>query len=191
MLENWLDLIPAIFLETIAWYRMHFAVHGRFSFQGGPRKLLGSLGGWAIPIDFFPFWQVRLVVDWPSKPSRTQTTQATLKEGWPGWFVFALFAPNSEMGTGCNLSQVINITICAPRLIRYHTISSQSLYLPICFLFRPQDWSSNLCPPKTLAMWFSAGCFGPPSCCFLFKKRPKAPPQKSHIHLPKNIYIYI
>ena len=45
---------------------------------------------------------------------------------------------------------------------------------------RPPDYSSNLCPPETFAIWFFGGCFGPPSCCFLIQKAQKTPP-KNHI----------
>ena len=45
---------------------------------------------------------------------------------------------------------------------------SKSLARPtFCLFRRPPDYPSNLCPPKTFAIWFFWGCFGPPSCCFL------------------------
>ena len=40
---------------------------------------------------------------------------------------------------------------------------------------RPPDYSSNLCPTETFAIWLFGGCFGPPSC-FLLYKRPKTTP---------------
>ena len=48
------------------------------------------------------------------------------------------------------------------------------------WLRRPPDYSPNLCPPKTLAMWLFGGCFGPPSCCFSYIEGPRHPLQKSY-----------
>ena len=39
----------------------------------------------------------------------------------------------------------------------------------------PPDYSSNLCPPRTFAIWLLGGCFGPPSCCFSYIKGPNRP----------------
>ena len=45
---------------------------------------------------------------------------------------------------------------------------------------QPPDYSSNLCPPKTFAIWLFGECFGPPSCCFVvsYIKGPPPPPKK-------------
>ena len=46
---------------------------------------------------------------------------------------------------------------------------------------RPPDYSSNLCPPKTFAIYaFLGGVFELPSCCFLLEKAQNTP-QKCHI----------
>ena len=51
------------------------------------------------------------------------------------------------------------------------------------FSRRPPDHSSNLCLPKTFATWLFGGCFGPPSCCFSYIKRPKKHPPTEVIYL--------
>ena len=45
---------------------------------------------------------------------------------------------------------------------------------------RPPDYSSNLCPPETFAIWPFVGCFGPLSCCFSYTKGPNDPLKKSY-----------
>ena len=45
---------------------------------------------------------------------------------------------------------------------------------------RPPDCSSNLCLPKTFAVWLFRGCLGPPSCCFFYIRGPNHPLKKSY-----------
>ena len=61
-------------------------------------------------------------------------------------------------------------------------------FAPITHIRRRPDYSSNLCPPKTFAIWlfYGGGGVGPSSCCFIaffllfYIIAPKHPP-KSHM----------
>ena len=74
------------------------------------------------------------------------------------------------------------VRCCTPRLVcallepRYGKGMSAAKVIR-----RQPDYSSNLCPPKTFAIWLFGECFGPPSCCFSYIKGWKHPPKKSSL----------
>ena len=63
-------------------------------------------------------------------------------------------------------------------------------FQPLLKVRRPPDYSSNLCPPKTFAIWLLGGCLGLPSCCFSAIKGPKHPLKKSYSKIFRRIQIW-
>ena len=68
---------------------------------------------------------------------------------------------------------------CCTHVVGHSTTTSSTLCISHISR-RPPDYSSNLCPPKTFAIWLFGGCFGHPSCCFSCIKGPKHPLKKSY-----------
>ena len=103
-----------------------------------------------------------------------------------GLVAFPLFCRHPLfLGPG---TQIQHLSFSTPRttlstLQKHYVLNGKCPFLMQAILHiwrKPTDYSSNLCPPKTFAIWFFGGCFWVPFLLFFLYKRPKAP-LKSHI----------